>query len=938
MHVAVAGGVLCSLLFQACDDATSPSPAARAPTEVDARGGRLRLIDALEVAEIDSPLLDTPATASLEELTEAPRKVVLAEGFERPSRGRRGWPRHPWARVERTEGQAAFRVQKEPLELRRYLRQGYGWFLPVQPDAHYVLSRRVRTDMPLSLDFSALELRRPITKIAQNAGNQNAGNQNAKPRAAPRHGLNAHWPTPPEPDGTWQTGSVSFQTTPSTRSIALFLRPVQAGPDSAATTHDLWFDDVRLEQVMPKPEQMISLVKARALADGADPTLGIAKRGQFPPVGDPDKATREDRHNYSLRDALYAPPPTDLVFPLRLGENPSLRFSVSLSRESAAGEAARFEILVDGVELWARELATGPGRWRWFDERVDLSSYAGESVRLTLRTRATQGRPHPMWGNPTIDTPFVGSGPRNVILIAVDTLRADALSCYGHAERTSPNIDALAADGVRFAQAVANANWTCPSFASIFTGLVPSTHRVFSSGPSSPLPRGFQTLAERFRAEDWATHAIAYKAPLYHGGFDQGFEVSLNVPRRRPRASENLADALQWLENNASRRNFLFLHFDDPHQPFTQPRPFDRMFGGAPDLHGVKLPHSVRPQPQQMLRYRDLMRSLYEGEVAYVDARIGAFLDELKRRGLYDASVIAFVSDHGEELWDHGSFGHGERLLYDEVVRVPLILKPAVGPYARGKTVDTQVMAFDLMPTLLDLAGIPFEADLDAESLLDSLGSQPRPDPPPPRMAIIECSQPAIALRAPPWKYILRHTSLPIREELFALDVDPGERQNVAARHPEQLRELRLRVLDYIMRHRTGRYVVAVGDPAVASETSVGGLASAQPLFGASIEPAGDGTLRFRGWPGESLIAVAQIDTDAALRMAGEGPHPETPRRYERGALEELVRARRPAIAIFDGPPRTVGTPSPQQSVDLRHLRALEALGYVGDPAAVHHR
>ena len=898
----------------ACGD--SPSAGAAA--------GPVRLGDLLDTASIESPLLTIAAAASMEALGGVPREIVLEEDFEDFDPAAAGWASSSVNTVEESGEGHAF-------VLRDLGRGRYGWVVEAEPGTHYVFERSVRTELPLDADFAVVE-----AKSMGKLGTRGVFDRHYM--AGRGQALKIHYPQRPKAFGVWQRGTLSVFTTPQTRSIAVVLRPTVSRHDVVHSEHEVAFDEIRLARVDPTPEQAMALLKARAPSDGSDPELGIEKFGQFPPLGDVGEEHGPADDNFSYRYALYAPPPTDLGFTVRVPADATLYWSTSLSRETRAGERARFEVIVrttgGGKTVAAHSVGAVPGEWQWHDRRADLSAFAGKQVEIVLRTRAEVGHPHPVWGNPVIDVPPSGDGPNNVILIAVDTLRADRLSSYGYEKATSPHLDALARDGVRFDQVASNCNWTCPSFASILTGTVPARHGVHSYGPRTPLPSELETLAERFRADGWVTQSIIYKPPLYDGGFEQGFDVAFNVPREAVRASDNLTEAMEWLDAHAGRRNFLFLHFNDPHQPFTQPDPWDQKFGEDPAEHDIELPHSIyQSRGKRGEEFRDLMRSLYDGEVAYVDDRIGAFLSALKERGLYEDAVIGFVSDHGEQLWEHGGFGHGPNftsgagLLYDEVIRVPLIVKPGRGDFVRGGVVAAQVRGFDVMPTLLELAGIPAEHELDAESLLPFLSRNA--DEPMDRVAVIESSGRSVAVRNRTWKYILTPPGRrAAKERLFNLATDPDEQEDVAEAHADVVDELRTQVLDYYLLRRPGRYLVAIGS-AEERQFKISGATVASVLFGLPGRSV-DGAWKFEGEAAGPLLTVAVLQGDAAVvAAAGSDPVSEL-RRYQAGDLACLLDEAQPGFYLFEGPPRIRGEAS-LQTMDARQLEALRSLGYVGE-------
>jgi arylsulfatase A-like enzyme len=415
-----------------------------------------------------------------------------------------------------------------------------------------------------------------------------------------------------------------------------------------------------------------------------------------------------------------------------------------------------------------------------------------------------------------------------VILIAIDTLRADRLSCYGHETNppTSPAIDALAEDGIRFARVLASSNWTTPSFATVFTGLPASHHGVVHR--ASAIGPQHTTLAEHFQKNGWITHAIAYKTYLYNMGFEQGFDRWFNVPRIHVRARDNLAKAIAWLKQHHRKRFFLFLHFNDPHQPFNQERPFDRLYNRADALarYGLRLPiiigphrgvigcDSCRENGKTKPEFKKLASRLYDGEVAYLDDRLGVFLQQLKSHGVYEDSLIVLFSDHGEVIYEFGEFyGHGSHRLDDEVMWVPLIIKPPAGAgIGKNQVVTSQVRLADLYPTLLELAGIPLQSA--PEGSLSMMNLVRNPGAGRDRMAASEnVKHHVLSLRHRDWMYALTYKpGKPIQEKLFRKRPYPTHGKDIRKNHPDMLRRFRLRALDFFLTHRPGKYLLVMGD------------------------------------------------------------------------------------------------------------------------------
>jgi arylsulfatase A-like enzyme len=356
---------------------------------------------------------------------------------------------------------------------------------------------------------------------------------------------------------------------------------------------------------------------------------------------------------------------------------------------------------------------------------------------------------------------------RNLLLLTVDTLRADHLGTYG-AARPTPSIDALASQGVVFEQAWSASSWTLPSLSTLMTGRHARTHGAVDDthGIAADLP----TLAERARAAGMQTHGIGSHIFLSRRyGLQRGFEsyddeLVLGYGKRREShsqiSSELLTDkAIAWLAaRDGEQRWFLWVHYFDPHHVY-QP-------------HG-ELTNDATPQ------------DLYAGEVQFTDRHIGRLLEHLDRSGLGADSLVVLVADHGEEFGEHGGVMH-RRTLYEEVLRVPLIVR------APGNTpgrVSTPVSMIDLAPTcyeLLDLGlgpGLGLAGrDLAGRSLARALRGQELTALP--LVAELEGREPLDAVRAGRWKLIV--DPVDFSHELFDLEADPSELHDLAPDQPKR--------------------------------------------------------------------------------------------------------------------------------------------------------
>jgi len=352
----------------------------------------------------------------------------------------------------------------------------------------------------------------------------------------------------------------------------------------------------------------------------------------------------------------------------------------------------------------------------------------------------------------------------NLLLITIDTCRADGVGCLGNGRIRTPNLDALAARGVAFTQAVCQAPTTLPSHASIFTGLYPSAHGVRDNGRFR-LGEAATTLTELLRDAGYRTGAFVGAFPVAaQFGLAQGFEVySDEMPRLRFRghtamperpAPDVTARAIEWLSRQGAEPFLAWVHYFDPHWPYEPPEPYRSLYADHP----------------------------YEGEIAFVDAEIGRLLAALEDGGLADETLVVAMSDHGEGLGEHLEFSHSV-LVYDGTIRIPLVIGPAGAAgstAAGGALVTSQARSIDVMPTALDILGIPAPPGLDGVSLRGDGGPVPLEE----RLSYLETYtpwygfqwSPLRGLRSDGWKYI----EAP-RSELYDLAADPREATNVLA-------------------------------------------------------------------------------------------------------------------------------------------------------------
>jgi len=353
--------------------------------------------------------------------------------------------------------------------------------------------------------------------------------------------------------------------------------------------------------------------------------------------------------------------------------------------------------------------------------------------------------------------------PPNVLLITIDTVRADHIGAYGDIHAATPTIDRLAKEGVRFSDATTQAPLTGPAHAALLTGLYPARLGVRDNA-TTPLPADTATIASLFKSHGYRTGGFVgafILGPEY--GFAQGFDTfdaafqqfnaGMKLQAQR-RGGEVATAAIQWLKQGP-QPFFAWVHLYDAHTPYDAPAPFGARFKAAP----------------------------YDGEIAYVDACIGRLVAALEQRLQLDRTLVVVVADHGEGLGDHGESEHG-MFLYESVLRIPWIMRlPARA--AAGSVVTTQVRAVDVMPTIAAIAGLTPPANIDGQNVVPMIGAKLPRDPVP---SFAETYYPRwhygwselTSIRVGDWKYI----DAP-RPELYEVRADPGERNNVVtARSP----------------------------------------------------------------------------------------------------------------------------------------------------------
>ena len=469
------------------------------------------------------------------------------------------------------------------------------------------------------------------------------------------------------------------------------------------------------------------------------------------------------------RETIVSRAPERVALDLTLPTNPWLELAVGTVED----HPVTFNVAIDAgaghTPLWRRTV-TLPRRWE--TQRIELAEYAGQQVTLALSLEGDEDGLVGFWGTPVVRSsgarvPPVDDArsearaaladggsttPQGVIVFLGDTLRSDHLDAWGHGRKTAPTLTALAAEGVRFADAISPATWTKVAVPSLLSSVYPASHGIV--GMADRLSSSATTMAEAFRGAGYATFAtssVSFTGKL--SNVHQGVEVlheraSINngsLGHSSAKTARTYVDRfLTWLDDHHDVPFFAFIHVFDPHDPFEPYPPYDLMWASptGKEEHEARLEQvgeslgddrrvgdGNRFGPERFPNREELEAAgvdpdvyaahqldWYDGSIRGMDAEIARLMEGLEQRGVAGDTLLAFVSDHGEEFLDHGWGWHGNTV-YGEAINVPLMLHwPGVLP--AGMVVDATVESLSLMTTLLELSGIPVPETAQGQSLL----------------------------------------------------------------------------------------------------------------------------------------------------------------------------------------------------------------------------
>ncbi|MBL4635493.1 MAG: sulfatase, partial [Kofleriaceae bacterium] len=478
------------------------------------------------------------------------------------------------------------------------------------------------------------------------------------------------------------------------------------------------------------------------------------------------------------RRALIAPTARSYSFFIEPPADASLIF------DYGSAKGATFKVLAETDKGGIKELWSGTGADEWQEQVVDLSAYAGKAVRLSLVTEGADGVAG--WGEPLIviakaPEPVMkeGKAPKNVILILMDTNRADNFAAFNPKNKVkTPAFDAFAAKSLVFENAYNQENWTKPSVATTLTGTYPDTHKTKKD--SSALPADVEMISEVLKKKGFQTAgfvANGYVSEKF--GFEKGWDTYKNYIRlSKPSQAEHVyGDSLAWLKEHKDEKYFLYIQTIDPHVPYRHKGEatsqyyagnYDGALGNSISNGNQTAAGKVAPSADDL----KWLKAMYYGETTHHDTEMGKFFTELETMGVLDDTLIIVTNDHGEELGEHKKFGHGHSL-YEELLRAPLVIHypPLIRPSVLTNEVAENV---DISPTIVDMLGLKPMAKADGLSLKPLLMGEPVQRP---YYAMSEFMETKRAIRVGSWKMIW---SGGLNVEVYHSATDRSEKKNLA--------------------------------------------------------------------------------------------------------------------------------------------------------------
>ncbi len=597
-----------------------------------------------------------------------------------------------------------------------------------------------------------------------------------------------------------------------------FQASVEAGDD--------WQDVVMTAttEVPVDGEAFLVLRLADSAGDFALQSAGITYRRASLLAAEPTVTWQGVQHIY--KEAIVARVGDTIAYDLTLPKDAWL--DLALSQLGAA--SARFAVTIesDGKnEGEAEEVLTQTPEVgdTWEPTSVDLSQWSGRDVRLSLSLEAAgEGSPVGLWGAPVVRsrTPEI-AGPRGVIVVVTDTLRRDHLGIYGYERDPAPGLTALAEQGAVAMDPISQSSWTKLAVTSLFTSMYPSSHTVTNF--HDRLPAAAQTMAEIYRDAGYATLALSSipftgRFTNLHQGYETMYESSSLQNTKAKTARIQVERLLSWLEPRHKSPFFAFLHVADPHSPYEPYEPYDDLYGADGDVEEyLRQQNAVRPfiEHSPLMRVFGMPRrdeiqaagldpdayvgyelDAYDGSIRGMDDELQKLIANLEEWGLRDEVIVAFVSDHGTEFLDHDAHFHGHTV-YGELNQVPLIMW-GPGFIPEGVRLEGPTQTIDMMPTMLELSGLPLPQQTQGRSLVPEIRGERTLRTQPAFTEVFaedvrseeEDQYNWSALSTTEWKLIVkqRPDGEVVSTELYDRTADPLDQNNVAGENEDVVASL----------------------------------------------------------------------------------------------------------------------------------------------------
>jgi arylsulfatase A-like enzyme len=542
----------------------------------------------------------------------------------------------------------------------------------------------------------------------------------------------------------------------------------------------------------------------------------------------PENIKKVINHENLAVNALLAPPKSRFDFTLNLPAESHLEFGVGIYNERGYTEqkTAVFKILAESEGtskvIFEKELTITDQRLREqiFMAKIDLSSHAKKKTQLSFITElpksSSSNHVFPFWFNPIIYR-RVEKKP-NIILISLDTLRADHIGSYGYSRNTSPYMDEFAKDSVLFENTYVHSPWTLPSHVSMLYSLNAANHQIYYS--TQKIDVSLPSIASFLKKYGYITHALTgggFVSSIF--GFAKGFDwyenpVGGSVPDE---ARQLYGYASSWLTENKDKQFFLFLHTFQIHGPYHSPKPWNEAFLEEGAKWGrIGLSNFLKEHGEDYAfteKERNNIVALYDADILYTDEMfINPLISHLKKLGIYDNTLIIITSDHGEEFYEHKGWLHSNTL-YEELLRVPLLVKFPGSQY-KGTRVKTKCRSIDIMPTILDVVSVKYdENSIDGKNLLPLVLGKESKD----RIYISDLAFKNIPVPCPAvvasnrdnLKFIFEKSKTGIKNiEIYDLDKDMQEKINQYPKHEQIAGEVRVTLDEYYeIRMRTKRNI-----------------------------------------------------------------------------------------------------------------------------------